>query len=360
MKRRGVLIGINGFGFYWRKTFIPYVANVEGKLEVVGAYNRSEKGFDLVQEDLGLRRDQCYTDLRQMLEETRPDFVMIIVPPQVRESVIDLALEYDCDIITEKPLAMDMEACVRIARKVEQRGKKLCVTMTHRMARDKQTLLKEIQSGAHGPVANITGSLTVARQDADYEDTWRQHMDYYYMFDAAIHQLDILRALSGSNARKLYCKGWAPEWAAFKQVAAYNVIVEMENGVIGNYQVSSCSAANLNWWYQDYIRVDCRDSVLVLDAQKLTAHRGRQISWDAKMNITRENIDTDIPLLGGERWTNSLLLSQFIDWINGGEPPVTTVNDNLYSMAMLFAAIESIKTGREIDVRALYDAACAE
>lgn len=360
MKRRGVLIGINGFGYYWRKSFIPYVANVEGKMDVVGAYNRSEKGFEDAQKDLGLRPDQCFTDIRQMLERTRPDFVMIVVPPQAREPVIDLALEYGCDIITEKPLALDMEACVRIARKVERLGKKLCVTMTHRMARDKQTLLREIQSGAHGPVANISGILTVARQDADYADTWRQHMDYYYMFDAAIHQLDILRALSRSNARTLYCKGWAPEWAAFKQVAAYNVIAEMENGVICNYQVSSCSAANLNWWYQDYIRVDCRDSVLELNNQKLTAHRGRKISWDAKMNITRENIDIDIPLLGGERWTNTLLLSQFIDWINGGNPPVTDVRDNLYSMAMLFSAIESMQTGREIDVRALCHAAFAQ
>lgn len=357
MKRRGVLVGINGFAYYWKKAFIPYVAGVEGKMEVVGLYNRSEKGMEEARADLGLTKEQCFTDLRAMFEATHPDFVMIVVPPQAREAVIDLALEYDCDIISEKPLALSMEACARIYKKVSSKGKKLVLTMTHRMSRDKQTLQAEIESGRHGPVANITGSLTVARQDSDYEDSWRMHMDYYYMYDAAIHQLDILRALSGSRAKKVFCKAWAPEWAAFKPVAAYNAIVEMENGVIGNYMVSSCSAANLNWWYQDYIRVDCKDAVLVLDNQRLTAHTGRRISWDADINITRENIIEDIPLLPGKCWGNALLLSQFIDWINGGEAPVTRVEDNLYSMALLFAAIESIKTGREVEVQPIYDAA---
>lgn len=357
MKKRGVLIGINGFAHYWRKVFIPYVANVEQKIEVVGLYNRSEKGMDEACRDLGLTREQCYTDVRELLEATRPDFVMIVVPPQAREAVVDLALEYGCDIISEKPLALSMEACARIARKVKAHGKKMMLTMTHRMSQDKMTLRSEIMSGRHGPVANITGSLTVARQDGDYEDSWRHHMDYYYMFDASIHQLDILRSLAGSRAKKVFCKAWAPEWAAYKPVAAYNAIVEMENGVIANYMVSSCSAANLNWWYQDYIRVDCRDSVLVLDDKKLTAHCGKKISWDDEINITRENIVCDIPLLPGKKWGNSLMLSQFIDWMNGAEMPENNIEDNLYSMALLFAAIESIETGREVEVQPIYDAA---
>lgn len=357
---RGVLIGVNGFAHYWRKVFIPYAVQVEKKMEVVGAYNRNEQGFDETCADLGLTRAQCYLDARQMLEETRPDFVMLTVPPQAREAYIDLALEYGCDIITEKPLALDMAACVRIARKVKQHGRKLLVTMTHRFTRDKQTLEREIRGGAHGPASAIHGSLTVARQPGDYEDSWRHHTENYYMMDAAIHQFDILRGLSGSDAARVYCKAWAPEWAAYRPIAAYSVTAEMENGVVANYAVSSCSAANLNWWCQDYIRVDCRDSVLVLDCQRLQARSGREISWDDHMNITRGNVDRDIPLLLGERWGNTLLLSQFLDWMAGGAAPVTTVEDNLHLMAMLFAAIESIRTGREVDVHALYDAAMAQ
>lgn len=354
MKKRGVLMGINGFAYYWRKEFIPYVANQERKIEIVGLYNRSEKGMGEACVDLGLTREQCYMDARELLEATHPDFVILVVPPQAREEMIDLALEYGCDIISEKPLAMDMEACVRIYRKVKDHNKKMVLTMTHRMYKDKQTLLKEIESGGYGPVANISGSLTIARQDGDYEDSWRKHMDYYYMMDAAIHQLDILRALSGSNARKVFCKGWSPKWAAYKDVAAYNAIVEMENGVIGSYMVSSCSAANINWWYQDYIRVDCRDSVLILDKQHLTAHYGRKISWDAHINIKQENIIREIPLLDTKPMGNSLILSEFIDWINGGVSPKTTIDDNLYTMALLFGAIESIQTGKEIDVQMIY------
>ena len=43
--------------------------------------------------------------------------------------------------------------------------------------------------------------------------------------------------------------------------------------------------------------------------------------------------------------------TQFLDWLDGGPPPATTLADNLQSTAMLFAAIRASETGTTVDVQ---------
>ena len=43
----------------------------------------------------------------------------------------------------------------------------------------------------------------------------------------------------------------------------------------------------------------------------------------------------------------------FLDWLDGGPPPGTTLADNLQSAAMLFAAIQASETGQTVDVQAM-------
>jgi predicted dehydrogenase len=45
--------------------------------------------------------------------------------------------------------------------------------------------------------------------------------------------------------------------------------------------------------------------------------------------------------------------AQFLDWLDGGPPPATTLVDNLQSTAMLFAAIRASETGMTVDVQEL-------
>jgi predicted dehydrogenase len=43
--------------------------------------------------------------------------------------------------------------------------------------------------------------------------------------------------------------------------------------------------------------------------------------------------------------------AQFLDWLDGGPPPATTLADNLQSTAMLFAAIRASETGMTVNVQ---------
>ena len=46
-----------------------------------------------------------------------------------------------------------------------------------------------------------------------------------------------------------------------------------------------------------------------------------------------------------------LLIEKFVNWLDGGEPMETNVEDNLQSVALIFAAIESNRTGQPVKVQ---------
>jgi predicted dehydrogenase len=45
------------------------------------------------------------------------------------------------------------------------------------------------------------------------------------------------------------------------------------------------------------------------------------------------------------------LIEKFVRWLDGGEPVETNVQDNLQSVALIFAAAESGRTGRPVEVQ---------
>ena len=341
--KKGILIGVGGFGGAWCADFVPYARDAVNKLDLVAIVDVKEENLQNAAVQLGMRPDQCYTDARKAFEETKPDIAMLIVPPMFREQMIDLALEFGCDIISEKPLSVSMESCIRIYKKVKAAGKKLTITMTHRFEQDKQSLQREIQSGKYGPISSIHASFTAAENsEGNPPDSWRYKVKHNYAMEGAVHQMDILRSLSGANCKTVYCKSWAPEWASQKATAALTLVAEMENGIICTFTGTGCSASNLNWWNDDRIVAECRDASLVLDHKVLTGHKAIDLTNEIRM---------EIPLHRQKVWGNKWLLEQFLDWLEGGEEPVNTIDDNIQLMAMVFAAIESIETGREVNVQ---------
>ena len=56
-------------------------------------------------------------------------------------------------------------------------------------------------------------------------------------------------------------------------------------------------------------------------------------------------------MLGQPKWTNIWLIEKFVCRLDGGEPIETSVEDNLQSVALIFSAIESSRTGQVVMVQ---------
>ncbi|WJH33527.1 Gfo/Idh/MocA family oxidoreductase [Paenibacillus sp. CC-CFT747] len=263
---RFILVGLGTMGSVWCRQTVPYLTGSLGA-EFTAAVDPNEASHRHAIE-AGLSPDRCYTDLRSALQQHNSDFVISVVPPALHEGIVDLALEFGCDILSEKPIADTLEASCRIFQKVKAAGRKMAVTMSHRFDQDKQTLERLIHSGKYGAVDSIIGRFSADFRRFASWGKFRHEMDYPLLVEGAIHHFDILRSLAGSNPKTLYAKSWKADWGQYTGDSNTMVICEMENGVKTFFEGSKTSAATTNSWSQEYFRAECDKATLELSRRR--------------------------------------------------------------------------------------------
>lgn len=288
-------------------------------------------------------RERCYTDAAQAFAENEADFVVIVVPPAGHERIVELAIAHGCHILSEKPIADTMEAAARIYHNVRRSGLKMAITMSHRFDQDKQTLERLVRTGQYGPLSHLACRLLLNyRREGDW-GSFRHHIGDPLLVEAAVHQFDTMRALAGANARTVYANTWNPAWGEYEGDSNGIVVVEMENGVRAVYEASLTTASTLNPWDEEYWRAECRDGTLELDRRRLRVLSG---------GPGDQPLVEEVALDERPAWTNSWLAEWFVDWISGGDPPPTTLEDNIQCQALTMAAVESAHSGQVVDIRA--------
>jgi predicted dehydrogenase len=347
-----IQVGTGGQGEMWCREFLP--PNVEaGRVDVVAAVDVDEDAHVNAQEGLDVSPEDCYTDAEAAFaDHPEADCCAIVVPPWIHEEIVDLAVEHDCHVISEKPIADTLAASVRIAEKIERAGLKMGVTMTHRFDRDKTTLREEIRADRSGPLDYLVGRFTCnARSYGDW-GAFRHDIEDPLLVEGAVHQLDFLADMAGAPVETLYADTWQPDWAEYDGDCQALVQMRCENGVRVAWEGAKANAVGLNGWGSDYVRAECRDATLVLDDREIVRHPYDPDS-SLVVGATDERDGEPVELLERETWGNTLLIERFVEWLEGGEPMVTNVQDNLQSVALIEAAMQSSETGEPVNVQAL-------
>lgn len=347
MTYKMVLIGAGGQGRNWCQRYLP--PNVqEGLVQVVAAADINPDALANAQEFLGLRPEQCYTDTARMFRENPADFCVIVTPPAFHEAIVDLALEHNMHILSEKPIADTLLAAVRVAKKVASASKKMGVTMSHRFDQDKTTFQREVKSGRYGALDYLVCRLTCDLRKFASWGKYRHEMADPELIEAAGHRLDILADLAGANCSTIYCKTWRPAWAEYVGDCQSLAVLTFANGVNALYESTKANAVGLNGAGREYIRAECKEATLILNNRRIErfsydpARQGRQEA---------EGQGEQIALLEQPKWANTWLLEKFVRWLDGGEPMETDVERNVQAVAMTWAGIESSRSGRPIQVQ---------
>ncbi len=346
MAYRMIQVGTGGWGSWWCKHFLP-VNVADGLIEVVAAVDIDAAALENAKRFLGLADAQCYTDIKRAFAETRADFCVIAVPPRFHEQVVDLALRYGMHILSEKPIADTLEGSARIAEKVHRAGVKMAVTMSHRFDMDKTTLREELRSGRNGRLDYLACRYSC---DLRREGCWgfRHGMDNPLLLEGAVHHLDLLADMAGARAETVFATTWNPPWSDFRNNAQGMIQITCENGVRILYEGADTNAVGLNPWSNEYIRAESEFSTLILDHREL-----ERFVYDPAKSWTpgREGAGEKLPMLRQRKWANAWLVERFVGWLDGGEALETNVEDNLQSVAIVFAAIESNRTGIPVRVQ---------
>lgn len=350
MAYRMIQVGTGGMGNGWCHRFLPKAVEA-GLIEVVAAVDVVPAMLVNAREGLGLPAERCYTDIEEAFSTHKADFCTVVVPPAFHESIIDAGLKHGLHILSEKPIADTVVGSCRIAGKVSRAGRTMGVTMSHRFDQDKTTLRDAIRDPASGELDYLVGRFTDDCREYGRWGAFRHDIVDPLMIEGAVHHLDILADLAGAPCTTIYARTWNPRWGEFGGDSQALVTMDFANGRHATYEGATSNALRLNGWGQEYVRAECEHATVVLDHRRV--ERFPALSSAERSTERRAGQGEEIPLLDADHsWSHSWLIEQFVAWLDGGPAMETNVEDNLQSVALIFAAIESSRTGRPVDVQA--------
>jgi len=338
---RFIQVGLGLMGHAWAHTIMPRLIQM-GKARPVAAVDLQPESFWKAQQGLGLPAEKCYTDLERAFAENEADFVIIVTTPATHELVVDIALRYDMDILSEKPITDTMQSTCRVYQKVKAAGKKMAITLSCRFDQDMQTLERAIKSGKYGRLNYVVGRFTHNCRKFGSWGKFRHEIPDPLLIEGSVHHFDILRAFTGSDAKTVYALTWNPPWGEFAGDSTGMVIIDMLNGTRCMYEGAKANACTYNGWHNEYFRAECEDGTLELHRRWLRVMR--DYGWNHPLT-------EDLPLEQQPVWTNEWIAEMFVDWLDGGPPPACHLDDEIQCAALLFAAVESAHTGKVIDVQ---------
>jgi len=136
-----------------------------------------------------------YLAFEQMIDETRPDVVIVTSTDRTHHDFIVRAMEKGCDVITEKPLTIDEKKARHIVDGIKRTGRDLRVTFNYRYAPNNTKIRELIMDGVIGDVFSVHFEwLLDTSHGADYYRRWHRnkHNSGGLLVHKSTHHFDLV------------------------------------------------------------------------------------------------------------------------------------------------------------------------
>lgn len=138
------------------------VTDFKDYAEIVGVFDSNAKRAAAFVKEVPVDAPS-FGDFDTMIKETKPDTVIVTTVDAYHSEYIIRALEYGCDVITEKPMTIDGDRCEEILKAEKKYGKKVTVTFNYRYIPYNTEIKKMIKNGDLGDVLSVDFEWTLDR-----------------------------------------------------------------------------------------------------------------------------------------------------------------------------------------------------
>lgn len=185
---------IVGAGVRSRAAFAkPLIEEWEGVAKLAGIYDINIHRSRLLAEECG--NIPVYETFESMLNEVRPDVVIVVSTDSTHHHYIIQSLEAGCDVITEKPMTTSSEASKAILEAERRTGRKVTVTFNARFSSYNETIKQLLNNGEIGRPLHVCLETQLDRvHGADYFRRWHRQIEQSggLLVHKATHHFDLM------------------------------------------------------------------------------------------------------------------------------------------------------------------------
>lgn len=296
-----------------------------------------------------------YTDYNEMLEKEDLDAVSVCTWNASHKGAVIAALRAGCDVICEKPMAMNKQEAEEMLAVSKETGKLLMMGFVRRFGNDADIIKKFIDGGTMG---DIYYAKAVYLRRSGCPGGWfgdREYSGGGPLIDLGVHVIDLVRYLAGS-----------PKPVSVYGVTYSNLGDKRAGG--GQSWVSSTTGYDFKYNVEDFAGAMIRfDNGMTLQVEASFNLNLKQDKGDIELFGTKSGVklDPQVEFFGDmngmfvdiKPFGNSALsfdglfnreIAHFVDCVLGSAKCISPAEDGVMLMEILDAVYESARTGHEV------------
>jgi predicted dehydrogenase len=274
-------------------------------------------------------------DWQAILDDPGIDVVDITLHPEHRTPIVEAALKAGKHVLSQKPFVTDLDVGEDLVKLADDRGLKLAVCQNGRWAPH----LAYLREAAH---AGLVGEVISVHSLVHWDHGWTagtpfDEIDDLILYDFGVHRFDFLNALIGDRAESVF--------ATATQAAGQSNKVPLLAQALVRFGGGQASLV-----FDGAVPHGPRDTTVVGGTTGSLRSDGPDLGDQAVTLTTADGVAR--PMLEGA-WFNDGFrgaMGELLCAIEDDREPLNGARDNLRSLALTFAAVESRHTGREVAV----------
>ncbi|BBM88990.1 inositol 2-dehydrogenase [Spirochaetota bacterium] len=328
---QAAIIGAGRIGRLHAENITRHIDNVHIKTIVDVAANETLRKWAK-----SLHIDEISTNYTTVISDPKIDIVFICSSTDTHTSIIEAAAANKKHIFCEKPIDLSIARALKCRKTVQQSNIKFQLGFNRRFDHNFIAIRNKIRSGAIGAIR----MLRITSRDPAPPPEEYIKVSGGLFYDMTIHDFDMLRYLTHTEALEVYSRGAA---LVNDITPRYN---DCDSAIISIKLASGALA---------YIE-NCRETAYGYDQRvEVLGETGMlQCTNDYPSTVTHFNTDgriADKPYYFFlERYNQSFIdeVKAFISSINDDQIPPVTLEDGLMPLYLAEGAKRSFKTGKNI------------
>lgn len=339
---RIIQIGAGAWGESWASTVLQ-----SPLWELSALVDLDAQARESASTTMGLAPELCFRELSEALEAgVEADAALVVVPPPYHAPVAIEAFQAGLHCLIEKPLADTIDTAYGIVEAAESTGLQAMVSQNYRFKRAPRTVQRLLQEGAVGKVEHVRIDF---QKDPPFTG-FRLEMEEPLITDMAIHHLDQIRGIAGLEPEVLRARSWNPSWSRFDGNACALIEMGTAEGAEIIYTGNWVSHGRQTTWDGSW-DIQGDRAGLLWEENRVEIHFASLFDTVFMPGALERNGIMEAELDRLEFEERSGTLAEFAAAIDEDRPAETNARDNLKSLALVFATVESAKTGgQEIEL----------
>jgi predicted dehydrogenase len=247
-------------------------------------------------------------------------------------------------VLSEKPMATSLEQARELVAAATSAKRIHAIVQNRRYVEGVRRIRRVIADQTLGTLTALHCDFFIGAHFGGF----REQMPHPLLLDMAIHTFDAARFMSGKTPLGVYCREFNPVGSWYAAGAAADALFDFSDGVGFTYRGSWVAEGARTSWESAWRVIGTRGT-LIWDGfdhfNAMIAEAGPGLIWpDAPVSVPppEDRMQTR---------GHASVIADFLAAVQTGAPPETASADNLKSIAMVFAAIESADTGKRVEIR---------